>query len=242
MRNNGLALGLCLAVGMVLSAWLVGDTIRQVKLSNDTITVKGYAEVGVTADTGVWRGKIVARGLTLEDAYRELELGVQRFLEFSGEQGLDVSMIVLDPANSYVNHPVINGQTQTGRIESYTIERQFRYSSDNVVRIAEISRASADLLRRGVDLQTWPPEFYVSAIDDVKLELLAQATRNAKERAQRLANSSGVSVGRLRSARQGVFQITPPNSTSVSDYGMYDTQTIDKTAKAVVTATYAIQP
>lgn len=242
MRANGLALGLCLAIGMVVSAWLVGNTIRHVKMSNDTITVKGYAEMGVTADTGLWRGKLVARGVTLEDAYRELELGVQRFLEFSGEQGIDVSLIELDPANSYVNHPVINGQVQTGQIESYTLERQFRYSSDNVVRIAEISRASADLLRRGVDLQTWPPEFYVSAIDDVKLELLSQATSNALQRAERLARSSGVEVGRLRSARQGVFQITPINSTSVSDYGMYDTQTIDKTAKAVVTATYAINP
>lgn len=242
MSNNGLALGISLAIGMVISAWLVGHTIREVKLSNDTITVKGYAEVGVTADTGVWRGKLVARGLTLEDAYRELELGVQRFLEFGGEQGIDVSLIEMQPANSYVNHPVINGHVQTGQIESYTLERQFAYSSSEVARIAEIARASADLLRRGVDIQSWAPEFYVSAIDDVKLELLAKATSNARDRAERLASSSGVDVGRLRSARQGVFQITPPNSTDVSDYGMYDTRTIDKTAKAVVTATYSIEP
>ncbi len=242
MSNNGLTLGISLAVGMVISAWLIGGTIRDVKLANDTLTVKGYAEVGITADTGVWRGKITARGITLEDAYRELELGVQRFLEFSGEQGIDVTRIVLNPASSYVNHPVINGQMNTGMIESYTLERQFSYSSDNVIRIAEISRASTELMRRGVDLQTWPPEFFVSAMDDVKLELLAQATRDAMERARRLAESSGVEVGSLRSARQGVFQITATNSTEVSDYGMYDTQTIDKTAKAVVTATFAISP
>lgn len=242
MRSNGLALGLSLAVGMVVSAWLLGGTIRELKLADDTITVKGYAEVGVTADTGVWRGKLVARGLTLEDAYRELELGVQRFLEFAGEQGLDVTLIEVQPANSFVNHPVINGQMQTGQIESYTLERHFSYTSSEVVRIGEIARASADLLRRGVDIQTWQPEYYVSAIEEVKLDLLAQATSNARERAARLAESSGVKVGRLRSARQGVFQITPPNSIDVSDYGMYDTQTIDKSAKAVVTATYAIRP
>ena len=242
MQANGFALGICLAVGMVVSAWLVGNTIVQVKMSNDTITVKGYAEVGVTADTAVWRGKLVARGATLEDAYRELELGVARFLEFATEQGVDTSLVELQPASSFINHPVIEGQLQTGQIESYTLERQFRYSSSEVARIGEIARASAELLRRGVDVQTWPPEYYVSAIDDVKLDLLAQATANAMSRAERLARSSGVEVGRLRSARQGVFQITPPNSTAVSDYGMYDTQTIDKTAKAVVTATYAIRP
>lgn len=242
MNNNGLTLGISLAVGMVISAWLVGGTIRDVKLASDTITVKGYAEVGVTADTAVWRGKLVARGLTLEDSYRELELGVQRFLEFAGEQGVDVSLIELKPASSYVNHPIINGQVQTGQIESYTLERQFTYTSPDVGRLGEIARASADLLRRGVDFQSWAPEYYVSAIDDVKLELLAKATSNARERAERLAESSGVDVGRLRSARQGVFQITPPNSTDVSNYGTYDTQTIDKTAKAVVTVTYAIKP
>mgnify|MGYP000524836900 CR=1 FL=1 len=241
MRAHGLALGLCLAIAMVISAWMVANTIRYVKLSNDTITVKGYAEVGVTADTGVWRGKLVARGLNLEDAYRELELAVQRFLEFASSQGIEATLIELEPANSYINHPVVDGHTLTGQVESYTLERRFSYTSSDVARIGEIARASVDLLRLGVDMQSWSPEYYVSAIDDVKLELLSKATANAMERAERLAESSGVKVGRLRSASQGVFQITPPNSTDVSDYGMYDTRTIDKTAKAVVTATYAIR-
>ena len=74
-----------------------------------------------------------------------------------------------------------------------------------------------------------------------KLTMLAEATEDGYRRAKTLAQNSGGEVGPLRSARQGVFQITEPYSTETSGYGMYDTSTIDKTVKAVVTLEYSIQ-
>jgi len=85
-------------------------------------------------------------------------------------------------------------------------------------------------------------EFYVSTLPVTKLELLVKATDDAYRRAVVLAENSRGRVGALISARQGVLQITARYSTDTSGYGVYDTATIEKTAKAVVTLEYAVEP
>ena len=70
--------------------------------------------------------------------------------------------------------------------------------------------------------------------------VLALRKRRAQQRAEQFASGSGVTVGALRSASQGVFQITRPNSTETADYGSYDTGTVEKVVKAVVTVEYAV--
>ena len=92
-----------------------------------------------------------------------------------------------------------------------------------------------------MDISSTSPDFYVSQLDDIKLDLIAKATENGFRRARSLARNSGGKVGTLASARQGVFQITSPNSTATSGYGIYDTSTIKKTVKAVVTLRYSIE-
>lgn len=75
----------------------------------------------------------------------------------------------------------------------------------------------------------------------MKIQLLGEATKNARMRAEGLARNSGSEIGTLKYASQGLFQITPVNPTDVSDYGIYDTTTIEKSVKAVVTIEYSIK-
>jgi hypothetical protein len=97
------------------------------------------------------------------------------------------------------------------------------------------------LVKEGVELNVAAPQFYVSDLHDTKLELLGRATDDAYRRAVTLARNSHGKVGALTSAQQGVFQITARHSTDTSGYGLYDTTSIEKTAKAVVTLDYAIE-
>ena len=78
-------------------------------------------------------------------------------------------------------------------------------------------------------------------LDELKLEMLARATENAKQRAQNMAKATGNHIGPIRSAKMGVFQITPINSTEVADYGVNDLSALDKKVTAVVMATFAIE-
>ena len=81
------------------------------------------------------------------------------------------------------------------------------------------------------------PEYYVSTLPQLRVSLVGQAVKDAKARAVEMANSGDSSVGALKSAASGVVQVLAPNSTSVEDYGSYDTSTIQKqvmvTARAV---------
>jgi hypothetical protein len=71
--------------------------------------------------------------------------------------------------------------------------------------------------------------------------MLSEATADARQRAEQILKSAGSRLGPVRSVRTGVFQITRPHSTEVSDYGMYDTSTIEKDITAVLTLSFAVQ-
>ena len=71
---------------------------------------------------------------------------------------------------------------------------------------------------------------------------MAAASADARLRADNIASATGAALGELRDARMGVLQITRPLSTEVSSWGIYDTDTIEKDVRAVVTATFGIAP
>ena len=103
-----------------------------------------------------------------------------------------------------------------------------------------LSRKLYDLNGEGIRLTLSGPDFFVSNLDEVKIDLMKRATKNGRDRAEIMAKSSGEKLGSLVSARQGVIQITKPNSTRTSSYGIYDTETIEKVVKLVVTLEFKI--
>ena len=113
--------------------------------------------------------------------------------------------------------------------------------SEDVSRITQVSREVTELIDQGVQLNSGTPEYLYRKLDELKLEMLAKATENAKQRAENMAKATGNKIGAIRAARMGVFQITPSTSTDVSDMGINDTSSLDKKVTAVVTASFAIQ-
>ena len=101
-----------------------------------------------------------------------------------------------------------------------------------------LAKESTQLIREGIAFRSYPPSFYYTKLDGLKLDLLEQAAENAQLRAERLARSSGNRVANIISASQGIFQITRPNSTETASWGMYDTSSIEKKVRAVVTVRY----
>ena len=85
------------------------------------------------------------------------------------------------------------------------------------------------------------PEYFYTKLDELKIEMLAKATENAKQRAESMTKATGNKIGFMRSAKMGVFQITPVTSTDVSDWGVNDTTSLYKKVMAVVTVSFAIE-
>ena len=130
---------------------------------------------------------------------------------------------------------------RTNEIDVYIIRRSFDVSSTDIALIARIANDSSVLLREGIQFDSGAPQYFYTKLDDLKIAMLGEAARDARARAEQLVSGSGGKVGPLRSAQQGVFQITPLYSTDTSGYGVLDTSTVAKSIKAVVTMEYIIR-
>src|SRR4029077_3692394 len=112
--------------------------------------------------------------------------------------------------------------------------------SSRVDAIAALAEHSSSLLAQGIPLAADPPQYVYTKLPSLRPRLLAAATKDAQRRAEVLVAASGAKLGKLRGVNVGVFQVSSPNSTDVSDYGVYDTTTLRKDVTAVVNVTFAL--
>lgn len=229
-----------LAMGLVVSSFFLSRLWVRVR-QEQAIAVKGYAEREVVSDLGTFFCRWSARGPTLPEASERLEEArrrVQAYLLQAGfsESDLRWGSVSLTP----LMKPTLEGKA-SNEIEGYLISQTVTVTSTNVGLIQDAAVGLSELIREGVAVEPSPPEYLLSGLGDLKMALLAEATRDGFQRAQTLARNSGGRVGALMSASQGVFQITARHSTEVSSWGIYDTSTMEKTVKAVVTLEYAIE-
>jgi len=233
--------GMTMPVAVVLSTNLARRSFERVKIRDQTITVKGYAERSISADRATWSAGIVTRQPVMKDAYAELENQRKRLLAFLAEHGFKSADVDLNPVHIETQFTRDAKGVQTNTIEGYVVRQWVQIASGDVAAIAKVARDASDLIGEGIELDGNPPQYLYTKLDELKLEMLGESTKNARDRAEKLVSGSPSSLGALRSASQGVFQITPAFSTEVSDEGMNDTSSIQKIVKAVVTLEYAIE-
>jgi hypothetical protein len=176
----------------------------------------------------------------LQAAYRELEQDSTRLRAMLQQVAGDAATVGESAVTSRTQYVVAASGVQTGAVAGYELERSFELSSKDVALVARVAREASALISEGVNVNSWPPQYFYEDLNAIKVQLIGAATRDAQARAEQFASNSGVEVGPLRSASQGVFQITRPNSTETADYGSYDTTTVEKVVKAVVTVEYSV--
>lgn len=243
-------LGATLALGFTYSAHLMSSAIVRFKHEN-TIKVKGIAEQVVTSDSATWSAAYTIRAANLKDGFTELERHrdiVKQFLTKAKVPDSECTyssihtQIVFKKREREKREPFEDvTPSETSEVEKYVLSQTVEVKSKDVNLVATLSKSITDLIKDGVEIQSYRPEYLFSGLEPLKLELLGNATKNAYVRAKTLAENSHGHVGALNSASQGVFQITPVDSTDVSDGGEYNTTTIDKRVKAVVTLEFHIE-
>ena len=235
-----LLLGVALALGLIVSSFVVSRSLERIKLAGDKITVKGYAEESVVSDVATWRGTVTVRSGDLQAGYRELEADSTKVTQLLASLAGGNAQAQASAVTTRTVYAVGPNGAQTGQVAGYELERSFELTSPDVKLIQRIANDASALISEGVNINSWPPQFFFTDLNAVKVRLLGAATKDAQLRAEQFATNSGVTVGPLRSASQGVFQITRPNSTETADYGSYDTSTVEKVVKAVVTVEYSV--
>ena len=129
----------------------------------------------------------------------------------------------------------------TNDIAYYNLSQQIVIKSNDVQKIKDISTDIQSLLDKGVDINVMSTEYFYSGLSDLKVKLLQDATTDAKNRASAMLKATRNKPGKIQSVNMGVFQITPVDSTNVSDMGINDTSTIDKKVTAVANVVFRIK-
>ena len=243
IASNGFGmfmLGIALALGGAFASQSVAKAIVASRNSS-SIRVKGSASVDLRADSARWSTVVTARGATLPAAYEALARDVRRVQDFLAKAGFGAEEA--KPAavgTSSVMRKDSKGK-ETTAVDTYILTQAVNVLTSKVDAVAAASRGVTELIRDGIDVSSGTPQYLVSNVEASKVDLLEQATRNAMARAGTLAAGSNSSVGTLLSASQGVIQITERGTMGSSDYGEYDTRTIEKTMRVVVSLEYAVR-
>ena len=232
--------GFALAVGLVLASIVLGWAYKNKTTSEETVTVTGSARKRITSDLVVWRASISYQGAELSEAYNSLKDKVPRVRAYLVSKGVAEGEIVISSVSSQTLKEKDSNGEETGRINGYALSQTLEVRSADVERVTKISREVTELIEQGILLESQAPEYHYTKLSDLKIEMLAEAAKDGKVRAEKIASSTGSKVGSVRSARMGVMQITPADSNEVSDYGVNDTTSLEKDITAVVNLSFAI--
>ncbi|MEN9380559.1 MAG: hypothetical protein RIR99_393 [Actinomycetota bacterium] len=207
--------------------------------TDNGITVTGSAKTTATADNAVWTLNVALSRPLVADAVKKVGSDVDAVTEYLTKGGIPADALTLGAVSTYANEEWQNGNN-TGRILSYRASRDITVRTNNVQLVYTLSQGIGSLLQTGINVNNYGPQYYISTLPDLRPQLLEEAMKDAKTRAVAITKAVGGSVGAVQSVKSGVFQVTTPDSTMVSDGGAYDTTTIEKTVTSTVSVTFVV--
>ncbi|MGB8314819.1 MAG: SIMPL domain-containing protein [Aestuariivirga sp.] len=234
--SNIIAGGL-IGLGVACGGFLAGESLVKSRLGFRTVTVKGLSERDVKADLGFWPVRFVVTGPTLEEARAALvisETAVKAFLTSRGFTGQDLQV-----QNIQVEDRLAGYNNQGVPPESrFVLTEDILVKSSEVEKLADASRMIGDLLKSGVvfssDAYNAGPSFIFTDVNKLKGDMLTEATKRAREAADKFAQESGSKVGDIQNANQGIIEINP----AVAIPNDRPERQIDKKVRVVTTITY----
>lgn len=225
----------------------VGGVVNYKKTSGSGgITATGSANCDFESDLVVWRGSFSAYGMTTREAYDVIKNDGKLIKDYLLKNGVSEDEIVFESVN--INQRYTTRYNDEGEIigdypDGYDLYQEVSVTSNDVDKVEKISRDITELIESGVEFSSFSPEYYYTKLDELKLQLIEEATENAKQRITIMAEGTGETPGRLLDANLGVFQITARNSAE-EDYsygGTFNTSSRDKTATITVKLNYAVK-
>ncbi|AMQ88713.1 MULTISPECIES: SIMPL domain-containing protein [Marinobacter] len=227
-----------LGISLILSASLLKEGLTGLKTSDRYVTVKGVAEREVQADLALWPIRFVATGNTLEQAQeraRSSREAIYAFLELQAIDKNAVELQRLDVTDTRANPYQGEGE------QKFIINQTLMVRSTQIDRIRQAAQNVSELVDSGVLLTTdygpGGPTYLFSGLNDIKPAMIAEATASAREAAQQFARDANASVGGLRRANQGVFQILARDQAP----GISEQQQPVKTVRVVSTVDYYLE-
>jgi len=239
-RNYWFNAGVALAIGLVMSSLIFGWFYSKTRKGDEAITVTGSAKKRITSDLVVWSSGVTVEAPALTEAYKQLSDSIPRIKQYLLSKGIPENQMTVSSITTTPQKGRDAEGNETTAITGYSLQQLIEVRSTDVAKIAQVAREATELINQGILIESKAPQYYYTQIGDLKIEMLGEAAKDAKVRAEKIAASTGNSIGNVRSAKMGVLQITAADSTEVSDMGISDTSSIDKDMTAVVNVSFAV--
>lgn len=244
ITSAAIVVALGVAASLITSTAIAGRAYqqhaKQARLQSQEIDVRGSARVRVTSDLAVWHIHISGKAQSLQDAFKDLDKAAKQVRAFLVDAGFPAEQVTLSAIDTTEFHKKDKHENDTPEVEAYTLSQSFTVTTPDVNKIDQTASRVTELIGEGVPVVSQRPEYYFSKAADLKIKVIADATLDAKTRAEQIAQSAGCKLAEVRRVNVGPLQITQPDSTDISSSGRYDTGTIEKDVSVVVNAEFGV--
>jgi len=233
-----------ISIAVIISGYLLANGYKNRAKVPQSISVTGAGEESFTSDLIVWRASFSKKDMELKQAYAELnsdQRAIRKYLTSKGIQADEIVFEAVDIQKDFVYEYDSNGQMRNSVFNGYVLTQNLKIQSKNVDEVENISREVTELIDSGVELSSFAPEYYYTKLASLKIKMIEAATKDAQNRADKIATNAGGKLGRLKNAEMGVFQITAENSSEQFSWGgNFNTSSKEKTANITIRLKYDI--
>ena len=241
---------------ILISVRTLSGSWRRTHEIKNSIAVTGLATRDFKSDLIVWGGSFSCTHENLKEAYALLkkdEQTIRTYLVGKGVKGEEIVFDAVSIDRNYVTVTEKTGKKKHGYGEEdeettrqvftgYTLTQRVNIESTDVDKVEKLSREVAELITKGIELNASSPLYYYTKLSELKLQMLAEATKDGHNRAEKIAENSGSKVGKVLDATMGTFQITAQHSKE--DYswgGTFNTTARDKTVSVTVKLQFDVE-
>jgi hypothetical protein len=231
-----------IALAIISTALIFSSAFRNRNKSSNSIAVTGLGSKDFVSDLIVWSGSFIRKNANLKDAYAELDKDrekINAYLISNGVKAENIVFSAIEINKEFEDVYDANGKRLKSVFSGYRLSQNVQIESVEVDKVEGISREVSELINSGIEFYSNAPQYYYTKLAELKIEMIAEATKDANMRAKKIAENAGSGVGRLKKADMGVFQIVAQNSSEEYSWGgSFNTTSKRKTATITVKLDY----
>lgn len=251
-RNRSLLYPAIWGIAIMITAFILGKSIRNRNANQDVINVIGLGTKDFISDEIFWKGSFSTKSMDAKEAYNTILSDKEKVKQFFLSKGFKENEFAFGGANIEKTYKTLtidskDGETKSEQVfDGYTATQSISFSSKKnealMLKIENVSDQTSELINSGIEFNGQDIQYTYSDLPSLKHNLIEKATQDAKERAQKIVKTGEGHLGKLKDASMGVFQITGKGSNEEDSYGgNFDTRSKEKTARITVRLSYVLE-
>jgi hypothetical protein len=215
--KGSLLLGALIALGLGVLGFELGSSAIRFREYERAVSVKGLSEREVPADVVVWPIGFSGASSDLTALYSKLEADSKQILAFLAEAGFEKAEITV--AAPQVTDKLAQRYGGGERVElRYTASQAITVYSGKIDLVRKTQNDIAELGKKGIAFggaeYQQRTEYLFTKLNDIKPAMIEEATRKAREVAEKFAADSNSKLGKIKSANQGQFSVNDRDSNT----------------------------